>query len=218
MIQYSIPLTLSQIAFLSENFDNLRPIKSMSELLEHPPQIPKIPGYTFLYKRLPEKDRKIMEEYHSNREYFEKNSRATKLVRSLYGIIGFERYRSNKWFYFHNFFIPNQNVDAINASLRSGIFSKEFPEDDLEILETIYKRNGELRKIGIKRRHPLFYTTEIAKLSGREYKDTVKSMLNLIGLLGLCYNDASDKKGQPYLERRFIVPRAREELIDSLLK
>ena len=211
MIQYQIRMRDSQLSFLSENLENLLPYKFPIEI-----ELPKKPMILFI-RDLSDEQRRIVEECDKKRDSFGKNSRATKVVRDLYGVIGFERHSVYNGFHFHNFFIPNENVDTVKKSLRTGVFSKEFPEEDLGVLRAIYERNNQLRSLGIKRRHPLFYVSEVAKLSDRDYVPAVESLLHLVGLLGFCLNKTSNRRGS-YFERRFIVPRAREELIDSLLK
>ncbi len=217
MKEYSIKLGPSQLRFLSDNFEYL--VSETRKLKELMAPIPLDRDcYRSVDPNRPE-DKRVLD-YSQSRRVFERNSRATGVVRRLYGIIGFEKCFGSRGFYFHNFLIPEVNEDPVKEAIGTGVFSKEFPEEDLDILRVIYERNEQLRELGIKRRHPLFYASEISKLSGAPYKDVKDSLFRLVGLLGLCFEERSrlsDGEVAVYSTKRFMVPRAREDLILNLL-
>lgn len=187
MVEYTIPLRNSQFRFLSDNFEALAlPISRGND------------------------EERIRETLRS-RDHFDRSSRSTRLIRSLYGILGFQKIQGSNGFYFHNYFIPDVNEGAVIESLHCGVFSKEFSEGDLEILETIYRRNGELRDRGINHRYPLFYISEISERGGFTRSKAEEGLINLVGVLGFCAG------GDYYYSRSWFVPRSREKLIKKLL-
>ncbi len=189
MVEYTIPLRNSQFRFLSDNF--------------HALALPISRG----------NDEEWIRETFRSRDYLDRNSRSTKLIRSLYGVLGFEKIQGYNGFYFHNFFIPDVNEGAVLESLHSGVFSKSFLDEDLEILETVYERNRELRALGINNRYPLFYISEVSKRGGFTRSRTEEGLINLIGVLGFCQYDH-----QTHFARSWFVPRSREDLIKRLLR
>ncbi|MEX0920737.1 MAG: hypothetical protein WDZ62_00535 [Candidatus Pacearchaeota archaeon] len=233
MVEYSINLSSSQREFISENYDTLFfldkdiyvPPKMTEERIEElelfynsfnditKENLRQENGINGPFNPLLNKILRGREILQSKKE-FDLNSRSNHIIRSLYGIIGFQKIRSTKsWRYFHNYFIPKENLDATKKSLVSGQeFNKEFHEGDLEILEVIYKRNFELRMKGINHRYPLFYISEVAKRSDVKRESAEKSLFNLIGVLGFCL-----EKEPKYWAKRWFVPKSREDLVKKLI-
>jgi len=158
-------------------------------------------------------------------------SEPTDQLRRLYGIIGIEE-RSQierdehvfKGKYY--FFVPDENMDAIRRALLDGEFSKQVPEDDLDVLRFVYERNRELReRHGIKQRYPRFTLTEVAGRTDRGRYGARESLRRLTGILCPCMRRhtvrfKSRRGGMLSKSKRYpvwLLPSVRENLAADML-
>ena len=105
----------------------------------------------------------------------------------------------------------------------TGWFEKSFPEEDLPILEFVYRRTQELYERFGRGWHPGFSETEVAEKIGLKRNRARRPLNRLIGLLGLFrdpyrgFDVEPGDYGKAIPTPFWFVPQYREALIKELL-
>lgn len=129
-------------------------------------------------------------------------------LRTLYGIIAFKRRKTPLEYYCHyGYYIPRENMDSVTNSLTTHWFSKTMLEDDLPILEYIYRKTIDLNARYCSN-WPVYFS--LGELSGRillSKQQARRRLSRLTGLLTKCVElyDHQDTE-RPLLKRTAYRP------------
>lgn len=143
------------------------------------------------------------------------NSRSSEIAsirRSLHGIVGIVQGNGIKHKYFYaGFVIPNENLEAVNNSIDTGIFSKDIHNQDSLILKFIFDGTRRIKGDTNYGHNPRFSAPSIAKrLNSMNLSQVRQGLLRLSGILCHAYGPIASpytingKKRSIYWDEWFI--------------
>lgn len=139
------------------------------------------------------------------------------LYRKLYGVVAFHREtweRNGMRCKRHrNFFIPQENKEAIERARREEYFVKSFPAEYLAVLEFLY-RNTKGFQEKYKGLRPIFTATEVGKRIGMKKEEARRELESMVGLLGFMI----ERYDIHFIAPSWFIPKCRESLIEKLLE